>query len=468
METARLCASSRSAGRQARLILLGDDRQTGAIEQGKPFWLMQKLGMATTQLTETRRQQTRAMRNAVAQARAGDYAASIGQLDKVTGGDDAAALAKSVVAEWTRLSPENRAATNILVLDNASRLIVNNQIREVLQREGVVEAEDSRLSILTPGRLSDQEKRLARFYSGGQVVTFSRDQAGAGLGRDAEYRVAGMVRDGQGRQRVRLVDEQCRVHLWDPRTAKASQVNVFLEEQRDLSKGDRIQWRLASHELKLKNAERGTVETIDGSVATIRWDRGDRVQTIDLSRHQTWDHGYGETVYSAQSKTYDRVYVLAPVRSPLVNAQNYYTAITRAKFGVKLWTEDPGKLVERLEQRSGEKTSALEGLGRLEGDHRDRIAARRGGHLQYLKGEQEQVRRSRGDQLLERQLRGRTLRETGLVDRLACSARQAFETLDRHLQSLLKARQEDRSQAIDRDTQPNHDREREGGRGLDR
>ena len=47
-------------------------------------------------------------------------------------------------------------------------------------------------------------------------------------------------------------------------------------------------------------------------------------------------------------------------------------------------------------------------------------------------------------------------------------ARQAFETLDRHLQSLLKARQEDRSQAIDRDTQPNHDREREGGRGLDR
>jgi conjugative relaxase-like TrwC/TraI family protein len=462
----RVLEISRATG--ARLILLGDDRQTGAIEQGKPFWLMQKLGIGTMHLTETRRQQTRAMRGAVAQARTGDYAASIAQLDKVTGGDDAAALAKSVVAEWTRLRPESRAATNILVLDNASRLIVNKQIREVLQREGVVAAEDRRLSVLTPGGLSDQEKRLARFYSGGQVVTFSRNQAGAGLGRDAEYRVAGMVRDGQGRQRVRLVDEQGRVHLWDPRTAKASQVNVFLEEQRDLSKGDRIQWRLASHELKLKNAERGTVETIDGSLATIRWDRGDRVQTIDLSRHKTWDHGYGETVYSAQSKTYDRVYVLAPVGSPLVNAQNYYTAITRAKFGVKLWTQDPEKLVEKLEQRSGEKTSGLEGLGRLERDHRDRLAARHMRHLQRLKEDQEQERHLRADRQLERQLRAQGFRERGMADHLANRVQKAFEALDRHLQSFLRGRESQRADDVRAVEQQAGDRGQEGGRGLDR
>ncbi|MFD2138303.1 hypothetical protein ACFSLT_29185 [Novosphingobium resinovorum] len=80
-------------------------------------------------------------------------------------------------------------------------------------------------------------------------------------------------------------------------------------------RGDRIQWRLVNHELGIRNAERGTVERIDGTIATIRWDRDARVQDLDLSVHRTWDHGYCETVYSAQSKTYDRVFVLAPVAS---------------------------------------------------------------------------------------------------------------------------------------------------------
>src|SRR3546814_14397401 len=51
--------------------------------------------------------------------------------------------------------------------------------------------------------------------------------------------------------------------------------------------------------------------------------------------------------------------------SGLVNGQNYYTAITRARYGVKLWTEDLERLVQKLERYSGEKTSSLEGLGRL-------------------------------------------------------------------------------------------------------
>ncbi|MBS51047.1 MAG: DNA relaxase [Sphingobium sp.] len=452
----------------ARLILLGDNKQTGAIEQGKAFWLMQKLGMETAELTESRRQQTEAMRQAVAHARAGDYAASIGRLDKVVGGEDAATLAADVVAEWTRLSPRSRAATNILVLDNASRLIVNSNIREVLQREGVVAAEETRLSVLTPGGLSDQEKRMARFYSGGQVVTFGRDQPGAGLGRDAEYRVVGVVRDAQGRQRLRLVDEQGRTHLWDPRAAKASQVNVFMDEQRVLSEGDRIQWRLVSKELQLKNAERGTIERLEGSLARICWDRGKRVQTVDLFRHKTWDHGYAETIYSAQSKTYDRVYVLAPVGSPLVSAQNFYTAITRARYGVKLWTQDPKKLVERLEDRSGEKTSSLEGLGRLERDHRVQMAARQGPHLRQMKEDQDRERLLRSDHRLERELWTRNAKPKGLADKFAGRAQKVFEALDHHLHSLLSDHHRNRDTPAPTREQQTRDIGREAGRGLDR
>ncbi len=330
----RILEISRMTG--ARLILLGDNQQTGAIEQGKPFWLMQRLGLSRAELTESVRQETRSMKAAVTQARLGNYAASLANLDRVSSGDSADKLAERLVDEWTRLKPENRASTNILVLENATRLIVNTRVREALKTEGTIAAEEARLAVLTPSGMSDQEKHLARFYSGGQVIVFSRDNPGLGVARDTEYRVLGTGRDDGGRQIVRLVDEHGRKIRWDPRIGRASQLNVFSSEQRDLAAGDRIQWRLVNHDLDIRNADRGTVERLDGTVATIRWDRDARLQNIDLTRHKNWDHGYAETVYSSQSKTYDRVYVLAPINSTLVTGQNFYTAITRARFGVKL------------------------------------------------------------------------------------------------------------------------------------
>ncbi len=224
---------------------------------------------------------------------------------------------------------------------------------------------------------------------------------------------------------------------WDPRQSQVKQINVFNAENRDLAEGDRIQWRLVNNALDLKNAERGTVEKMDGTVATIRWDRGERVQQIDLSEHKHWDHGYAETVYSAQSKTYARVYVLAPVNSGLVNGQNYYTAITRARFGVKLWTEDEKRLAEKLETHSGEKTSALEGLGRLDRDSRDSLAARHADPIERARADQDRERSERRDMALGRQLDQRTNAPRGLPERLAENARGIADILDRFLQSVV-------------------------------
>jgi conjugative relaxase-like TrwC/TraI family protein len=456
----RMLEISRMTG--ARLILLGDNKQTGAIEHGKAFWLLQKMGLSTAELTESMRQETKAMKNAVTQARAGNFAASLTGLDKVVSGAGPEKLAEMMVAEWTRLRPENRANTNILVLDNATRLVVNTAVRETLKREGVVAAEGTRLQVLTPAGLSDEEKHNARFYSGGQVVTFGRDVAGLGIARDAEYRVLGVGRDGNGRQIVKLVDEHGRVIRWDPRLGNARQVNVFNREERDLGQGDRIQWRLANNPLGLKNAERGSVENLDGTLATIRWDRGDHVQQVDLSAHKTWDHGYAETVYSSQSKTYAHAYVLAPVNSSLVNAQNYYTAITRAKFGVKLWTEDEKRLIQRLEQRSGEKTSSLEGLDRLSNTSAKALRDRHPDRIRDQREEQERTRQERRDREIGRRRGRQEKAPNGLGEQLAEGARSVAEALDRFLQSVLDRSPADRTERSRSSPQPEpshgHDR----------
>ncbi len=431
----RMLEISRLSG--ARLLLLGDNSQTGAIEQGKPFWLMQKLGLPTAELTESMRQQTRSMKVAVTRARAGDYAGSMAALDRVTSGEDTEELARGLVAEWTRLRGDTRASTNILVLENHTRQLVHALIRDTLKREGVVAAEDARLEVLSAAPMTDQEKLYARFYARGQVLTFGRDVVAAGIARDTEYRVVGLGREAGGRQIVRLVDANGQIVRWDRRLGQVRHVNVFNVEERNLAKGDRIQWRLVNHDLGLKNADRGTVERLVDTIATIRWDRDGRVQDVDLNRHRTWDHGYAEAVYSAQSRTYARVYVLAPVGSALVNGQNYYTAITRARFGVKLWTEDPKALAEKLETNSGEKTSSLEGLGRLKQDGQRATAARHPEQLARGRAEQERWREERHERALSRRLDRRPLPPNGIAEQLAESARQIAARLDHFLQAVL-------------------------------
>ena len=434
-QATRLLEISRTTG--ARLILLGDTRQTGAIEQGKPFWLMMRLGMPTAELKDPVRQQDERIMQAVRLARLQNYEGSLKALEAVTTGESTEKLAEWLVADWTSLSSDQRAKTNILVLDNASRLIVNTKVRETLKTEGAIAAEEARLSILSPSGTTDQEKHFARFYSRGQVVVFSRDNANLGIARDAEYKVIGVGRDARGRQTIVLLDENGRTIQWDPRLGRASQINVFREEKRELASGDRIQWRLANRDLDLKNAERGTVERLDGVLATIRWDRDGRTQEIDLSRHKNWDHGYGETVYSAQSKTYDRVYVLAPVNSPLVTGQNYYTAITRARFGAKLWTENRKRLVEKLKQRSGEKTSSLQGLGRIERDSVKGRSARHADRWDRLRDEQRADREERKDKPAAQRESAESAKPSGLTERIADRALSAASFMDRWVVSLL-------------------------------
>lgn len=462
-QATRLLDISRRTG--ARLILIGDVAQTGAIEQGKPFWLLQKLGMPTSHLSQSLRQDTPAIKTAATLARAGNYTGSIASLERVTAGKNGEELAKDLVRSWTDLESADRQQTNILVLDNATRLIVNSQIRDVLRSEGAVAAEDARLQVLMPAGMTDQEKQFARFYSGGQVVMFSRDNPGLGIARDKEYRVAGTGRDSKGRQIVQLVHESGRTIAWNPRLGRAGQVNVFMEEHRNLAQGDRIQWRLVNKDLGLKNAERGTVMSLEGTQATIRWDRGDRVQAIDLGIHKTWDHGYSETVYSAQSKTYPHVYVLAPVESGLVNGQNFYTAITRARYAVKLWTEDLSRLAEKLGSHSGEKSSTIEGLGRL---HRDSHRVRGTRHKDRLDKSRDANARERENrsQDRERERAGpgdRELRNIGEL--IAGRALESVLSVERFLRSTLARDRDAQSERPDRDspaepvhqTQPAHD-----------
>ncbi|WP_367379459.1 AAA family ATPase [Sphingobium sp. SA916] len=456
----RLLELSRETG--ARILFLGDNKQTGAIEQGKAFWLLQQLGLPKAELSESLRQQNnQKMMKAVKEARLGEYARAIGFLHGVVSGDKASKLAKNLVDQWMQLAPETRAATNILVLDNATRITVNANVRRGLQKEGLIAVEEVPLKILAPAVLTSEERRMARLYSKDQVVMFNRDVDQLGIARQTEYAVVGFGREESGREVVRLEDQQGRIIHWDPRRTRASVVSVFNVQDRGLATGDRIQWRLATKELGLKNAERGTVERMENERATIRWDRTGERQEIDLSKYKTWDHGYAETVYSSQSKTYPRVFVLAPVDSPLVTGQNFYTAITRAASSVTLWTENRSDLVEKLKRNSGQKTSSLEGLDLIRRSGTEARLEREAARIQKEHDLYDVQRRELALLRTERRSRDRGSEPKGL----AGAGLRATETLTALIERMLRNRPQPE---ISQPKQPDRTTEVRRDRGRDR
>jgi hypothetical protein len=144
--------------------------------------------------------------------------------------------------------------------------------------------------------------------------------------------------------------------------------------------------------------------------------------------------------------------------------------ITRAAFGARLWTNNVKELIAKLERQSGEKTSSLEGLGRLKTDRVDAFSKRREDHLASLRAEQERDRNERRDWALDRQHHYRDRSPRGAAEHLADGARSIAQVLDRFLAGILdhaRAEQSAPKTSIDRESQPHAPRP-EPSHGPDR
>ena len=138
-------------------------------------------------------------------------------------------------------------------------------------------------------------------------------------------------------------------------------VEVYREEDKRLAEGDRIRWTKTDKDRDLKNGAKGEIERIDGSTAIIKFQDGRRI-SLDLKEDKHWDHAYASTIVSAQGQTYRSAMALAESwRRNLVNQKSFYVGLSRAKEDARIYTDDRAKLTKGIEERTGEKTSALEG-----------------------------------------------------------------------------------------------------------
>ena len=340
-----------------RLVFVGDQRQHHAIEAGAPVRQFLAANMAVAELSVIRRQRDPGLKRAVeiaAKGKPGEALELLEQQQRVTTISDTAKRYQQIAAAYLQ-GHEAGQKTLVVSPGNDERRALNQAIRDRLVAHGHVAARGREHRILVARDLTQAQMNYARNYAEGDVIYFSRAHPRHGIGKDSYLTVAAVngpantltLRNGQGAQN-------------EISPARWQGVQVYTWEQRTLSVGDRLQFRIHDKSNKVANGEFATITELSHSQVKLRFDHK-RELALPFPQIRHVDYGYASTSHAAQGATVDRVIVNADsMRSAqLVNRKQFYVSISRARHDARVFTDDIQAL-RRAVAREPRKAAALE------------------------------------------------------------------------------------------------------------
>ena len=350
--------------RVPKLVLVGDAKQLDAVDAGKPFAQLQAAGMKTAVMDEILRQRDPSLKAAVEASLAGEIGKAFDRLGANVAEVKADNIAGAVAARWLRLSPEERERTGVMAPSHALRKGINGHIRERLVREGRIAGPAMETSRLVSKGYTNAEKSLAANYAPGDVVAFHRPYKRIGAAKGEERRVAGVDRK-EGTVLLEAPDGG--TVAWKPSGigGRLGGTEVYRRESIELRAGDRIRWTRNDKGLGLVNSSTAEVMGVRNGRVTFRLEDGRRlVLTPGDPQLRHIDRAWCATVHAFQGRTVDNVIAAMEANHPALTTQkSLYVEISRARDRAELVTDDAQALKERLEAVTGERLSALEGIG---------------------------------------------------------------------------------------------------------
>ena len=389
----------------ARVLLVGDEKQLGSVEAGRAFGQLQEAGMPTFRLTEIVRQTNEATKEAVYAALQADAGRALQAIER--GGGEVVAIKGAnheagaedrrafLAGCYAALSPDERTQTVLADPSRAGRRELNEQVREMLRTQGELSGPTLALDILVPKGLTPGEQKQPVSYARGDVVAFRRDltpHQQDRLEKGTYYTVAGTDQHGG---RIQLQKEDGSFVIWRPGSHGARDAEVYGREQRELAAGDRITWTKNLPGIGAANGQIATVAAVDPARGRFTLEQNGKRLTLEASSAEArhLEHGYAQTAHKLQGQTADRALIHAEHwRLNLINQRSFYVLLSRAKDGVVLATSDRTGLIEAIRERSGEQQAALD---RLEQRLAPEIAT---AAMQQTQAEQEQGQRRLDEQ----------------------------------------------------------------------
>ena len=347
-----------------KVVLVGDSRQLDAVDAGKPFEQLQAAGMKTAVMDRIMRQRNPELKAAVEATLSGEIGKAFDKLGSNVAEVNPDNIAGAVAARWLKLSPEARERTGVMTPSHALRQAVNEHIRERLTREGRITGPELRTQRLVSKGYTRAEKALASNYEAGDVVAFHRPYKRLGIEKGEERRVE---RVDQKTRTVHLEGLDGSTVAWKPSEIGGRQggTEVYRTESMELRAGDRIRWTRNDQSLGVVNSGLAEVLGVRNGRVTFRLEEGG---TLTLTpgdpqlRHI--DRAWCSTVHAFQGRTVDNVIAAMEANHPKLTTQkSFYVEISRARDRAELVTDDAAALREQLEAVTGERISALEGIG---------------------------------------------------------------------------------------------------------
>ena len=346
-----------------RVVLVGDEKQLGAVDAGKPFAQLQQAGMKTAVMDDILRQRDPDLKAAVEASLAGEIGRAFEKLGSNVAQVKADNIAGAVAARWLELSPAARENTGVMAPSHELRRKINAHIRERLAREGSIHGPAFRCERLVSRGYTNAEKSLAANYAPGDVVAFHRPYKRLGVGKGDELRVSGVDHENQA---VVLEGKDGRSVLWKPGriAGRTGGAEVYRAEEVELRAGDRIRWTRNDRGFGLVNSRTAEVLSVGNGRVSLRLEDGRRLDmTPGDPQLRHLDHAWASTVHAFQGRTVDNVIAAMQANHPhLTTQKSFYVEISRARDRAELVTDDAKALRERLETATGERVAALDAI----------------------------------------------------------------------------------------------------------
>lgn len=349
-----------------RFASIGDRKQLGAVDAGKPFDVMQQAGVETAIMNTNLRARDKALRDA-------QYAAQGGHIDDalrhlgpyvVASGNTAAVDA---AAAWLSLSPAERQVTAIYASGRNLRGQVNEAVQTGLKANGELGPGSLDLKVLSRVNLTREEMRYSRSYAAGMVLEVDRRQRGQGL-QKGRYEV---IETDPTRERVMLQNERGKRFEFRPGQMRPQgdqdPLRLFEVRPLEIHDGDRIRWTATDHKRGLLNADQARIVAVDGKGVAVKTSLGAEHRLgLGDPMLERLDLAYALNAHMAQGLTSDRgIAVMDSRERNLANQQTFLVTITRLRDGLTLFVDNAGKLEAAVERNPGMKRSALETVNQL-------------------------------------------------------------------------------------------------------
>jgi conjugative relaxase-like TrwC/TraI family protein len=348
----------------ARVVLMGDERQHSSVPRGDAFRLLQSHAGLPAVTVGTVQRQTGEYKRAVEALARGDLADGFERLDRLgfiaeRSGEE---RHRDLAADYLAAVKDGKSALVVAPTHREGRA-VTALVRSELRAQGLLGGSDRAFDQLTSRSLTVAERADATQYRQGDVVRFHQNARG-GFRKGAAYTIADRGPDGQ------VLVRQGRGREVALPLAEARHFDVYDRSALPVAVGDRL--RVTQN----GTAAGGKGRLLNGSLHTVAGfnRRGDILLDGGLVVPRDFGHlahGYCTTSHASQGKTVDRVFVALGAESyAAASREQFYVSVSRGRESVKVYCEDKAELLEAV-SHSAARPAAVELT-----DQPPRVAAR--------------------------------------------------------------------------------------------